>query len=153
MHHCQKKIKIFLSFLCILGLAHCAKPNYVDENLNFLSENKLSSCSFYFKVENICFDVEWGVRPGEAEVGDFEIVFYAPETLAPTELSHDLSVKLRMPSMSHPSPHVKIQKLSEGRYHVERVFFNMPGDWEIQIRLVTPNSEASIEEVIIPYHI
>lgn len=52
------------------------------------------------------------------------------------EIDGDFKVQLFMPAMGHGSSPTKIAKLSSvGLYLVNKIYFTMPGDWEVRLTL------------------
>ncbi len=52
------------------------------------------------------------------------------------EIANSFRVVLFMPSMGHGSSPTKIAKLDQpGLYQVNKIYFTMPGDWEVNVVL------------------
>ncbi len=92
--------------------------------------------------------------PTESTAGEFHLTFYSNDN-AQTVISpaHPFAIELWMPSMGHGSTRVKIQETSPGQMQVSKVFFIMPGAWEIHFQLKQKDNNEIFEEVSIPFHL
>jgi hypothetical protein len=116
----------------------CAKPNYQNSTPPEISDQKQSTgtCPLFFSVERLCADLAWEKTPSETETGSFILKFYVQETPNTfVDPKNSPFVVLWMPSMGHGSSPVTIEKVSEGQYRASKVFFIMPGEWEIRLQL------------------
>lgn len=131
-------------------LASCAKPNYEEAQRNPAAD-ELGTCDAYFAQANACVDLIWDKRPTKDTKGTFFLEVFHPDNRAQfIDLQADVEVVLWMPSMGHGSSPVTVAKTAPGQYSVSEVFFIMPGDWEIQIRLKDGNTV--LEQTALPYH-
>lgn len=105
-----------------------------------------SECPFHFPNKNLCASISWEKMPNEDEEGEFTIRFWkkgiGTKEGPYTYPGHAVAVKLWMGSMGHGSLPVKVVqkqnehgKILEGTFSAKRVYFVMPGDWEIWIQL------------------
>ncbi|MBS1970544.1 MAG: FixH family protein [Bdellovibrionales bacterium] len=130
-------------------LASCAKPNYEDPQRNPAVEEN-GTCRAYLAQSNVCIDLIWDKKPSKEAKGSFYLEFYNPADRSQfIDLQNDLEVVLWMPSMGHGSAPVKVEKTNPGQYLVSDVYFVMPGDWEIQIKL--KNGATVLEQTALPY--
>lgn len=51
----------------------------------------------------------------------------------------DLKAVLFMPDMGHGSSPTKVEKISESSFKVSRMYFTMPGLWEIRLTIKNEN--------------
>lgn len=139
-----------LPLLPMLLLA-CARPHYQDPPL--LSEKVLSAkAQVYFPQHQLSAKINWEKFPTEDGYGSFLLHFFLEERPhQPVDLPGDVAVVLWMPSMGHGSSPVKIEEISRGRYHVTRVFFNMPGEWDIRLQI--KREGKILEQIILPVKI
>lgn len=134
-----------LTIICTLLFA-CAKPNYQEPQPQIENEKPIvqnpqkpqepEACKLFFTIARICVDMLWEKKPTETETGTFFLKFYVQE--APTQFidpRFDPAVILWMTSMGHGSSPVKVEKISAGEYKATKVFFIMPGEWEIRLQL------------------
>lgn len=139
----------------------CAKPNYQDTTA-FPTENTDSgnpsnpttekpqekNCELYLSKSQICLHVQWLQKPNTQSNASFSLTFTQGKTDQPVtldtfeKLAQDLKIILWMPSMGHGSVPVVIKKNLEptgtslsSSLTIERVYFIMPGDWEIRFQL------------------
>lgn len=71
----------------------------------------------------------------------------ADKSPLPQDLEGEIAVVLWMPSMGHGSSPVTVTKLDTGTYRADRVFFTMPGDWEIRIQRIV--NGAAVDQAVI----
>jgi hypothetical protein len=131
-----------ISFVISLFFA-CAKPNYQDPQPQIQSDKpgpqnpqNPETCKLFFTTERICVDLNWEKMPTETDTGSFFLKFYVQET--PTKFidpRHNPAVVLWMTSMGHGSSPVTVEKISTGEYKATKVFFIMPGEWDIRLQL------------------
>lgn len=134
----------FLTIAFCFSLSACAKPNYQDSKDLKVSQKVGLSCS---SISNLCHRLTWETMPTETTMGSFKLEFFQSNLDSPwRDLPGDLSVVLWMPSMGHGSSPVQIEKVAPGIYHVTRVFFVMPGEWEIRVQL--KNGNSVVDEII-----
>jgi hypothetical protein len=131
-----------------LGFA-CAKPNYQEPTVpvSQLSpappaqqetapgsadkpqEEEGSGYFLKFEKFGTKLNMKWESLPTEKATGSLLLQFQdLPEDLKPY-------VFLWMPSMGHGSTPIKIQTISTDLFRAEKVFFVMPGEWEIHVQL------------------
>lgn len=77
--------------------------------------------------------LEWEARPTDEEFGSF-LLKTGASLDALEDVEGNLAVVLWMPSMGHGSSPVTVERISKGTYRASKVFFTMPGDWEIRIQ-------------------
>jgi len=127
---------IFLAFFSLLML-NCARPNFKDMAL--LDPNKkLENCSLQFSNLKTCLQVQWETPPTTKAYSSLILNFIdAQGEGVDLETLHEAQLKviLWMPSMGHGSSPTKIEKLASGSYRISRIYFIMPGDWEIRFQL------------------
>ncbi len=120
----------------------CAKPNYQNPQPQALQNTKpdddapTATCELFFEVERLCVKLEWKAAPNATDEAGFTLRFYTLETPAVlTEPRLTPAARLWMPDMGHGSRPVEINKLATGEYSATKVFFIMPGLWEVYIQL------------------
>lgn len=125
--------KLFL-ILTMLFAASFSKANSALENK---PDAVLSFAAGEYQAQ-----LFWEIGPQQGAESVLLIHFLNAQTLQPTELPFDLSVKLFMPSMGHGSSPTKIEKVVDangrelaGVYRVRKVYFMMAGDWEIRVAI------------------
>ncbi|RYZ73595.1 MAG: hypothetical protein EOP05_09900 [Proteobacteria bacterium] len=140
-------MKFFVSALALattltLSLTACAHPNYIEQSGQALSPEKGSAgeCLLKFTSQDLCGDFNWEKMPNESETGVFVVRFTHPQSGSLVDPSLPLKVILWMPSMGHGSSPVEVTRLSTGLYRVARVFFSMPGTWQIRFQLMQANN-------------
>lgn len=129
-------ISISLSFFVGLMSFGCAKPVSETKSETALTQGKpQSTCKALLKLEGICLDAIWEIYPTESTFGSLLVIARSPnsEKLI-SDFNTALKVTLWMPSMGHGSSPVKVTPLQPGLFRVEKVFFNMRGDWEIRFK-------------------
>lgn len=141
-------------FLLALGLAACARPHYRDGRVtDFANSPQSQSCSLPLTKLNLCLQMSWESRPNQESMGSFIVDVSDLEGHASTlPPQASLGVVLWMPSMGHGSSPVRVDPLSESRYRASRVFFIMPGEWEIHFQVHNSQGDL-IDESVDPFRI
>lgn len=137
-------------FLVLFSLTlACAKPNYQDdakqEQQQIVNSDgyKLVSASLGLTV-----DLNFDKAPNDSEENFFTLQFHQAGSLVPVAVDQTIAVVLWMPSMGHGSSPVKIQKTADGIYLVSKVYFIMPGDWEIRLQIKDKETLNVVEQII-----
>ncbi len=141
--------KFLILALAVLALAACAKPNYLSPQTQELADVAESpkACSQQLVSQQRCYSLVWQNVPQESQAASFVLNFYSLfDSGLPLDPLDTLTVTLWMPSMGHGSSPVRLKKISDGVFLVDRVFFIMPGEWEILIRF--KKGEELIEQVV-----
>lgn len=113
----------------ILGLAiGCANPKYLDDTFQLPQGSDARPCAQM--IANICTDIIWSQGPSSQGESRFDIKF---ESELPKSVA--LEVILWMPSMNHGSAPVTVKRTSDSSFEATKIFFIMPGDWEVRIVL------------------
>lgn len=125
----------------------CAKPlSDSQPNNEGISGKPQSSCEAFLKNDGVCLDVIWEHYPTESTFGSL-IVF--ARNLGTGHLvkdfTRDLQTTLWMPSMGHGSSPVKVVVIQPGLFRIEKVFFNMRGDWEVRFQTPTDRAAWALE--------
>lgn len=138
----------FFLFILAVGVMACAHPNYQDEVSAAQNENNMSSvCALKFSKLNLCAHITWEKDQTADEMGSFLIQFGKLDTENQFSAENppvDPAVILWMPSMGHGSSPVTITEVSTGLYRISDVWFSMPGEWLIQVKL--KNASSVIDE-------
>ena len=133
----------FLLVLALL-LVSCADKNYVSVPASGAGgENKPGSCQMTctarFQTSRFCFSHAWEKMPTEKDFGSFTFKISRDNAFDQTMVMHDFSdpvtVILWMPSMGHGSSPVTLERIDTGTYRASRVFFSMPGEWELRVQV------------------
>lgn len=146
----------FWTALIILSLAGCAKPNYKEPTKPEAQSQKPQDpagppappCELFLPQQRFCVSFKWLTQPDTQTFGNFEFKFFAQERpdLFISPSGGDVSVLLWMPSMGHGSSPVTVEKTADGEYKASKVFFIMPGSWEIHIQI--KNDKTVVDEVV-----
>jgi hypothetical protein len=137
--------KFILIILCFVFFA-CAKPNYqsplpppaTDQKQEppVSNEPPVTKCKYFFEAKRLCLDFKWLARPSQTQLAELEFKFFIQER--PTEFIDPALqpfISLWMPSMGHGSRPVVVEKTATGVYKASKIFFIMPGEWEIRFQL------------------
>ncbi|MFI5390863.1 MAG: FixH family protein [Bacteriovoracales bacterium] len=85
-----------------------------------------------FSNDTIHADVTWATGPQNEKESVMLVKFRAAEKID----NLDLKVSLFMPEMGHGSSPTKVEKIPGGNiYKISKVFFTMPGIWEVRVTL------------------
>ena len=105
-------------------------------------------CKHVFEATQTCLNYKWTKSATATEMGSIELFFAEiNKPLTPIELNYDAAIVLWMPSMGHGSRPVSIEKLSNSKYSATKIFFIMPGEWEIRFQLKS-NKEVVDEYIV-----
>lgn len=143
------------SFILFALLVGCARAEYVDSPSNPVRPPTKASCEVrcdYRLASGSCVELNWEKVAVKKEFGQFVIKITRANLYdqSPTLVdSHGIEAFLWMPSMGHGSSPLKIDKVDSGIYRISRVYFSMPGDWEIHIKI---SADKATDELVIPYH-
>lgn len=142
---------IVITPLVSTSYASQLKPTPVKE------KGATGKCALLFKNASLCGQLEWTIPPKkvdlptEEDTAEFVITLFPIKdgrALSPND--YELEARLFMPSMGHGSLPTQVTKEAEPlRFRVKRIFFSMPGDWEIQLNLKT--KKLGVDKVVIPY--
>ena len=138
--------KLALSLTFAASVSACAHPNYQEASVAPASESKTATCALKYNSQNLCAAYDWETYPTGSDMGAFVARFTNPTSGALVDPALSLKVVLWMPSMGHGSSPVTVTRLSTGVYRVDKVFFSMPGTWQIRFQLM--QSGAVVEEQI-----
>lgn len=141
--------KLTAILICFFGAVACAKSNYKDSAALSTEQKLAPGCS---QALEACTHITWETLPTETATGSFQLEFFS--SLNPSErmdIAGEVKVVLWMPAMGHGSSPVTVEKVSSGVYKVDRVFFVMPGDWEIRIQVKNGNnvSDEIVQKITI----
>lgn len=123
-----------LSFLFLIG--GCAKPNYQT----LAPTDKIIDQSFI--TVGLMFSLKWEQEPIPMRYESFLLKFYSesdPTRSIDPPMGLQPYVQLWMSSMNHGTSPVQIEKLEEGLYRVHKIWFSMPGEWDLRIQLKEGN--------------
>lgn len=132
--------KWFIIFFLFFWSVSCARPQYLDDSkvaeLNAQFEKGLL---LEFDNGELLGSVTWIETPSESKKGSFLLRVYKLDSVDGFPILEDFNtspeVKLWMPSMNHGSTPVTVTSVGVGTYRVSEVFFIMPGEWEILVKL------------------
>ncbi|MFM6929244.1 MAG: FixH family protein [Bdellovibrio sp.] len=129
-------MKIFF-LTSLLLLSACARPDYINPSeINGAQNSTHQRCPLNFTQSGLCASVTWTQGPVSPAESEFILKFWDADKGADNGPYVDpiktLSVILWMPSMGHGSSPVTIEKIETGVFRVRRVYFIMPGEWEIR---------------------
>lgn len=144
-------MKNFILLFLLSGISSCGYSpllhhhNASDSKNSFLTTSDLS-CPIKFSNSNWCAKIEWNIGPASNQENFFTLKFWdhrfgtrSGPYLSPTS---KIDIKATMPLMPHGSSPIKVLQVNQGIYQVRRLYFFMPGDWIIRIKLL---SQTSIE--------
>jgi hypothetical protein len=134
----------------------CAQPKYevIEQNKsgNASQSQKVTDCEIRFRQSDFCLLWQWENMPTSADVGSviFKIVRSnaLDDSPIPVEMDFAPELVLWMPSMNHGSSPTHVERVDTGSYRARKVFFVMPGDWELKFQ-VKSGSTILDEAVVI----
>lgn len=160
----KPQIVLILQFFLFFLLQSCAKPNYQDPIANITVTKPQTSpetekpqeinCELYLSKRQICLHLQWLEKPSSQNNSSFLLTFTQGKTsqvLSSENFENlvlNLKVLLWMPGMGHGSVPVIIKRNADSQtLTIERVYFIMPGNWEIRFQ-IKENENISDETFI-----
>lgn len=146
-----------LALVAVIAVA-CAEKKYIQTSEGGAGSQKLSGeCGVEFRLpnSNACVSFTWekpqeGRKPG---IGLLKIwrANLADGSPVPITLGDAVEVVLWMQHMGggHGSDPVTVEPVDVGTYRLRRVFFSMPGLWEI--RVFVKSAGNTIDQVYLPF--
>lgn len=128
----------------------CARPKYADtlsSGPEQLSEKP--SCDAQFIQSGYCLNWAWIKKPTSTEAGSLFFKVYKKDNseFLLTDFTTIPYLELWMPSMGHGSSPTQTSRTDLGTYLTEKVFFVMPGQWEIKFQ-IKENNQIADEAVV-----
>jgi hypothetical protein len=135
--------KSCLIFILIIFVSGCARPKYIEvTNSDTTDETTVESkneCKTSFLRSSLCLLWYWENRPNSQSMGSLIFKIYRLNLLDQTPIEVDPlytpELILWMPSMGHGSTPTQIQRIDTGTFRAQRVFFIMPGEWELKFQI------------------
>lgn len=133
----------------------CAQPKYVTESEQTstgqqTTESKVN-CGIQFSNSKYCLSWFWENKPTSTNQGSLIFKIYRLNAFDQTAIQLDSAeipqLTLWMPSMGHGSTPTETQRLDVGTYRVSKVFFIMPGEWDLKFQIKS-GSEVTDEAVV-----
>lgn len=153
-------VRIILALGFAVLLNACAQPRYetviAQSTPSATGGSALAvDCSIKFAKSGLCLQWSWETRPTESTQGSLIFKTYRLNnydgSMVNAETTLTPAVVLWMPDMGHGSSPTSVSRLDVGTYRAERVFFVMPGHWEIRFQLKSGNTVE--DEIIVPIEI
>ena len=150
----MKYLKLLLLSMLMFGCAQEKKPPDTNKlkPSNTTAREGTADCTYFFNHSRLCLSYSWVKAPTDTELGTFTFKTYRQNVLDQTPIQVDLGsipdVILWMPSMGHGSSPVTVEKVDTGTYRATRVFFIMPGEW--QIKWQVKQGSTVEDELIVP---
>lgn len=139
-----------LLFITVAALAACAEPKYSVPTEAPAPGQKTAALRATWPQSQKQIWLEWETKPGNEEFGSFLLKIgranLADQSALPEDIDGEVAVVLWMPSMGHGSSPVTVTKADVGTYRASRVFFSMPGDWEIRVQHIS--NGAVVEQTV-----
>lgn len=139
-----------LTLLALLvSCVACAKPKYADAIVSTPQGAAAAPCEVKFEKSGLCLQWAWEVAPGESDFGSliFKTLREESGQWVPADLSGTAALVLWMPSMGHGSSPTTVTRLESGTYRASRVYFVMPGAWDLRFQNKSGNSV--IDEAVV----
>lgn len=132
-------------------------PNHLDSTAPAIP------CPISFSGAGLCADLTWDQTPSTHGANSFTVRFWSSADLANPvtyiDPPHRITARIWMPSMAHGSSAIVVTHLLQenmqtpvpGVYLGSRVYFAMPGDWDLHLEL--RSDEKVVEDAILSIHI
>lgn len=132
--------KLTIAITALWLFTACADPKYVSRESTPQIENqeKVAVADIVWPQSNLSIWLKWELMPTEEKFGSFILKIGHPNSADRTpvlqDIEGDVAVVLWMPSMGHGSSPITVERIDVGTYRASKVFFTMPGDWEIRVQ-------------------
>jgi hypothetical protein len=93
-----------------------------------------ADCSLSFPSNGLCASLTWESGPSGDDENSFTLRFFDGSGAA-RDADAEVYAQLWMPAMGHGSSPVLVAAQGSGVYSVTRVFFIMPGTWDLRVQL------------------
>lgn len=133
------------SLLCLFFLlTACARPDYItaEELKKNGSAKPEDQCQHAFTRLQICANLRWLKTPTSTEAAELLVTL-------PADTPGTMTALLWMPSMGHGSAPVKIENQGNGIYRIFKMYFIMPGDWEVRLSIKDKNGQV-LDQLFLP---
>ena len=165
--------RVWIVLISICSLPFFAAAEGVSEVKASLNQEALK-CDLKFKKLHACGTLSWVIPPKRVEMitekdqAELTLLICPQKSFGKGKFrkknrlkhEHDLKkefdrvhVRLWMPSMGHGSRPTQVRELvGEGaclKFHVDQLYFSMPGDWEIQVEL--KKNQKILDQAKYPY--
>ncbi len=136
--------RLIFTFFVSFFLLGCAQPKYVKDSGRGNSdqtteEGTKPECSHQFLHSNLCLIWYWEKIPSSQTEGSLIFKTFKLNLLDQTPVETDPlfipQLILWMPSMGHGSTPTQVQRIDTGTFRAQKVFFIMPGDWELKFQI------------------
>lgn len=143
-----------LTLVLLVSCMACANPRWApEENASPQDasqdgkENTAATCRLVFK-SGLCLDWEWEKLPNDSDFGAlvFKTYRWVNDQRVPEDLSGTAALVLWMPSMGHGSSPTTVTRAEQGVYRATRVFFVMPGAWDLHFQ--NKSADKVIDETV-----
>jgi hypothetical protein len=110
-------------------------------------------CMLSFALSGLCASYTWATEISSQVEGTLALRFWrANDPTGPyVRPEQEVWLKLWMSSMGHGSSPVTIRELAPGEYEVSRIYFSMPGDWDLRFQL--KQGTTVVEQVVVRYDV
>lgn len=111
-----------------------------------VAQTSLSTHDLIFKNNTLVLQAQFISGPTTGAESQMSLEAKDIATQKSFDLQDQVEVVLWMPSMGHGSAPTRVEKLSDaegnivpGAFIVKRIFFIMPGDWQVRVTLTDSN--------------
>lgn len=149
--------KLWVLLLLGVLVGACAKPKYAPDTGRREGKPDATGapleCQARFKSSGLCLTWAWEQEPTSNSPGRliFKTFQWSPgeQGALKTDTASVPDVVLWMPSMGHGSSPTHTVRIETGTYQSSKVFFVMPGEWEIRFQV--KNGTEILDEARIQY--
>ncbi|MEN0057818.1 MAG: hypothetical protein AAGB31_03205 [Bdellovibrio sp.] len=133
---------VFTLSLLVVALSACARPNYINSLADDASTSETADTNKFPKT-SLLARLQWLTEINTSIPAELLVELQGNLTQF-----DELTAHLWMPSMGHGSAPLRIDSLSPAKFHLSRMYFIMPGDWEV--RLLLKKDGQVIDQLFIP---
>ena len=155
----------FLFFSALCSGFGCTHPNYANpvststpqtapapttqENPVPAAEPPAKTCPQEWSQLQLCMQQAWQENPVANSYVALQLNFgklnSESQALQPVALGPQLQLQaqLWMPAMGHGGPPVQVDSCGIGCFNLTKIYFIMPGTWEIRLKVIDPTRNPS----------
>lgn len=96
-------------------------------------------------VESESYVVEYSTDPSPAEVGENELTLLIEDRAGRPVTDAEVTVEAWMEAHGHGTEKdPSVQYVEKGRYHVEGLVFQMPGEWRLDVQITVGDESEGV---------
>lgn len=128
-----------------------ATPQTTEDNTPPEPTPGPAACTLSFPKEGLCASLTWDAALTDDGENSFVLRFWAAGTEQFQDVDGSVNIQLWMPDMNHGSSPVTVTAKGNGIYEASRVYFVMPGDWDVRVQI--KRNKKIVEQAVLSVHL